>query len=58
MILSLHGFKLDDEYNDGYDYRNHKQKTIKTDSVRLANYLQAKVELKQERKNEKKNITN
>jgi len=56
LLLKIHGFKLDDEYN-GYDYRNHKHKISKTDPVRLENYLQAKDELKKEKKNDKKKNT-
>jgi len=57
LLLSLHGFKLDEEYNEGYDYRNHKYKTSKTDASRLENYHKAKEELKQEKKNDKKKST-
>jgi hypothetical protein len=57
LLLSLHGFKLDDEYNSGYDHRTYKHKKVKTDPSRLANYLQAKEELKLEKKNDKKKST-
>jgi len=50
LLLKIHGFKLDVEYSDGYDYRNRKSKIGKTDPLRLKNYLQAKEELKQEKK--------
>jgi len=57
LLLKIHGFKLEEEYNSGYGHRTYKHKKVKTDPSRLANYLQAKEELKLEKKNDKKKST-
>jgi hypothetical protein len=55
-ILTLHKFQIQNEYTDGYDWRNKKYNLKKIEQSRLDNIEAAKKEIKSE-KNEKKNIS-
>lgn len=55
-ILTIHNFQIQNEYTDGYDWRNKKYNLKKIEQSRLDNIEAAKKEIKRE-KNEKKNIS-
>lgn len=55
-ILTIHNFQIQNEYTDGYDWRNKKYNLKKIEKPRLDNIEAAKKEIKRE-KNEKKNIS-
>jgi len=55
-ILTIHNFQIQNEYTDGYDWRNKKYNLKKIEQPRLDNIEAAKKEIKSE-KNEKKNIS-
>jgi hypothetical protein len=55
-ILTIHNFQIQNEYTDGYDWRNKKYNLKKIEQPRLDNIEAAKKEIKRE-KNEKKNIS-
>ena len=52
-ILTIHNFQIQNEYTDGYDWRNKKYNLKKIEQPRLDNIEAAKKEIKSE-KNEKK----